>query len=34
LGLKRILLTLAVLVHQLETAKPELSAQVPDVSRG
>jgi len=34
LGLKRILLTLAVLVHQLETAKTELSGQVPGVSRG
>jgi len=34
LGLKRILLTLAVLVHELETAKPELSGPVRDASRG
>jgi len=34
LGLKRILLTLAVLVQELEAAKPELAGPVPQASRG
>ena len=34
LGLKRILLTLAVLAHELEAAKPELSGPVRETSRG
>ena len=34
LGLKRILLTLAVLVQELEAAKPELSGPIRDAARG
>jgi acetylornithine deacetylase/succinyl-diaminopimelate desuccinylase-like protein len=34
LGLKRVLLTLAVLVQELEAAKPELSGPIRDAARG